>query len=270
MLFRTPCDPARKTSRRSGFCTATLTLLAAGLAAAPTVAQDWQSEDVRCRGGSERGKACQKRWVTLPAVGELEIDGNRNGGLKVVGSSRADVELVAKVSAWKGTDPADIEIRVQNGSVTATGPGKNWAVGFEAQVPSGYDLNLEAFNGGIEVAGVEGRLRLATKNGGIALRDVGGDVIGETLNGGLSVKLDGHSWRGEGLELETTNGGIDLLVPEGYSAELDTETTNGPIEIAFPVEVSGKINKHIRATLGSGGAPIRLETTNGGVRVRNR
>jgi len=56
-------------------------------------------------------------------------------------------------------------------------------------------------------------------------------------------------------------------VPENYSARLETSTVNGGTNIDFPVLVKGKIGREISTTLGSGGALVRAETTNGGVRV---
>jgi DUF4097 and DUF4098 domain-containing protein YvlB len=92
-------------------------------------------------------------------------------------------------------------------------------------------------------------------------------VRGRTTNGGVEVRLDGDTWDGEGLDLETTNGGIRLRVPEDYSARLETRTVNGSVDIDFPVTVQGNIGRSISATLGNGGALVRAVTTNGQVRV---
>lgn len=115
-----------------------------------------------------------------------------------------------------------------------------------------------------------GAIEFAAQNGGIHLAGVGGDVRGRTQNGGLSVELTGARWEGRGLDAQTTNGGVTLIVPEGYDAELETGTTNGGFDIDFPVTVQGRIGRSIRTTLGDGGAVVRAITTNGGVRVRRR
>ena len=94
-----------------------------------------------------------------------------------------------------------------------------------------------------------------------------GDVQAETTNGGVHVELAGDSWEGEGLDVETRNGGVKLSIPEGYSAELETGTVNGRVNIDFPVTVQGQIGRSIETTLGSGGAPIRVKTRNGGVTI---
>lgn len=70
-----------------------------------------------------------------------------------------------------------------------------------------------------------------------------------------------------GLDVETHNGGIQLAVPEHYSAELETGTTHGRVRFDFPLTVQGTTGQHITTTLGGGGAKVRAITTNGGVTI---
>ena len=72
---------------------------------------------------------------------------------------------------------------------------------------------------------------------------------------------------GTGLDLRTTNGGVRLRIPEGYSARLETGTVNGGIDIDFPVTVQGRLGREFTTTLGGGGPLVRAETTNGQVRI---
>ena len=135
-------------------------------------------------------------------------------------------------------------------------------------VPEQSNLSLETTNGGISIASVRGDIRFEATNGGIKLADVGGDVHGQTTNGGLDIELSGKEWRGEGLDVRTTNGGVTLEVPENYSAELETGTVNGSIEVDFPITVQGTIGRRLTTELGDGGTRIRVLTTNGGVVIR--
>ena len=89
--------------------------------------------------------------------------------------------------------------------------------------------------------------------------------------GGVRVRVHGQRWQGAGLTLTTTNGGVTFDVPDGYSAELEARTTNGGIRVDFPITVQGSLSRrYVNATLGSGGAPIKLTTTNGGISVSRR
>ena len=64
---------------------------------------------------------------------------------------------------------------------------------------------------------------------------------GETRNGGLNVALSGYRWDGDGLDVETSNGGVTVAIPDGYNAELETRTVNGGLRIDFPITVQGEL-----------------------------
>lgn len=223
------------------------------------------------------------REMTIPASGSLAVDGGKNGGIRVKGSSRTDILVRACVNAWGTTEEAAraaaASIKISTGgTIVADAPGEqNWGVSYEVHVPRNTNLNLRAHNGGIGIANVEGRLEFETLNGGVSLMEVAGDVRGRTTNGGVNVMLEGNSWRGSGLDVTTTNGGVHLSMPETYAANIETGTTNGGFKSDIPAlnvtqeDVRGA-DRHNRATrlntaLNGGGAPIRLITTNGGVKI---
>jgi hypothetical protein len=261
------------------------TILLAAVAASAAQAQgredtrDWQE---RCEESSGRNRVtvCQEREMTLPARGgTLTVNARPNGGITVVGSARRDIRLVARIqaSARREADAQEMieEIEIETGTeIRATGPrparNEGWSVGFVLEVPRSIDLDLTSTNGGISISGVEGDLELSTTNGGLSLSAVAGAVRGRTTNGGVVVTLDGTEWRGSGVDLQTTNGGVRLEVPERYNARLETGTVNGGMHFDFPVTVQGRISRRLSADLGAGGAPIRVRTTNGGVTVSRR
>ena len=113
-------------------------------------------------------------------------------------------------------------------------------------------------------------MEFETTNGGINLEGLSGSVRGSTSNGGVDVDLTGSRWTGEGLDVRTTNGGIQLAIPASYSARLETGTVNGGMEIGFPITVQGRINRRLTTQLGDGGSLVRVTTTNGGVVIRRR
>jgi Toastrack DUF4097 len=262
---------------------------AAALLALCTV---WVSAQSRARTGSavgcddrynsSRPSYCEVREETIAtgAVNPLEVNAGQNGGIRVRGWDRPDVHLRARVAASADTDAearqlvAGVRIVTGAGSIHAEGPASRgeggWSVSFELDVPRSAILTLQTHNGGISIADFQGTASFQAVNGGVTLTNVGGDIHGATRNGGVTVDLSGDRWDGAGLDVETTNGGIRLAVPEHYSAALDTATTNGRVTIDFPVTVNGRINNHIETTLGGGGAKIRAVTTNGGVRIQRK
>jgi hypothetical protein len=221
------------------------------------------------------------RELNLPASGKLDVDGARNGGISVKGENRSDVLVRACVQAWGSTDEAArslaSSIRINtSGVIKGDGPEENWSISYDIRVPRNTNLNLKAHNGGLAIKSVDGSMDLSTSNGGISVYDAAGDVRGRTTNGGVSVNLVGNGWKGSGLDLQTTNGGINLSIPSNFAANVEAGTVNGGFSSDIPeLNVTtddqkgyghGRAKK-INTTLNGGGANIRLVTTNGGVRI---
>jgi len=218
---------------------------------------------------------------TLPSGrGVISVDGRQNGGVRVEGWDKNEVLVRACVQASADTEAqarefaAQLRINTGNNQIFAEGPAnveeRSWSVGYEVFVPRNASIALKTHNGGIGVTNVQGHTRFEALNGGVSLRLMGGSVRGQTTNGGLAIELDGDRWEGEGLDVHTTNGGVQMTIPANYSARLETATTNGSVRVDFPMTVQGRINKELAVTLGSGGATVRAVTTNGGVRVMHK
>jgi DUF4097 and DUF4098 domain-containing protein YvlB len=258
----------------------TLALLA--LVPAALSAQQSDDEWIRdCERNDERlVPFCDVRVQRLAARGEVDVDASPNGGIQVVGWDRNEIEVHARITARaRNTAEArslanEIDISTAGGTIRSDGPESErdaqWHVSFVVYVPERSDVVARAHNGPLSVSGVEGRMELFTQNGPLSLREVGGDVRARTQNGPLTVRLTGARWNGAGLDAETTNGPATLLIPEGYSAELETGTVNGPLSSDIPLTVrfTGRRDRRIETTLGSGGAPVRVVTTNGPVTLR--
>jgi hypothetical protein len=231
---------------------------------------------------SDRETHSEVREFTVPAVGApLTVDAAPNGGIKVAGEARGDIHVVACVSAT-GATVEEARALAQRVDVTATvdrvaaegprnlGRRENWHVSYRIAVPNRTSLSLTSSNGGIDISDVDGQIAFRTVNGGVKLTRLAGNVRGRTSNGGVSVDLDGTTWTGDGLDVETNNGGVNMSIPSNYSARLETGTVNGRMNIDFPVTVQGKIGRSIETQLGSGGALLRVRTSNGGVNIRQK
>ena len=233
----------------------------------------------RCRDGRYgnrwEGHACEVRTVPVSrGTRSLSLDGASLGGISVTGWDRDSIHVSARIQAMAPTQAEaerrlrDVSITTEGGTIRASGRSDDdsrQVVSYDVYVPRHMDLDLRARNGGLRVDGVTGKMSLETENGGLSLEGAGGDVHARAENGGLNVRLTGTHWDGAGLDAETENGGVRLVVPEGYSARLETGTVNGGIRTDIPVTVSGNISRRFSLTLGSGGAPVRATTTNGGV-----
>lgn len=245
-------------------------------------ADDWCREATR-RGRDREARACDVREDTLAGVQTLDVDTGGNGGIRVRGTSgsapRVRVRIVAQArNEGDARDLAsDVRVTTAGGRVRITGPrlrnNEWWSADVEVESPRDLPLTLTSNNGGISLENLTTRARFDTTNGGLSLTSVGGDMRGRTVNGGISVRLDGSRWDGAGLDLETTNGGVRMSLPDGYSAELAAETANGGLNIDFPITVQGRLSRldrRIVSTLGSGGPRLHVRTVNGGVSIDRR
>ena len=246
--------------------------------------EEWLDD---CRHDSwrdSRVKHCEIREAGLKGAvrgGALTVDPGMNGGVDVIGWDRDSVAVTARIQVnARSEDDAKaiadaIQIEAAGRAVRATGPdpvGRHqaWSVSFIVYVPRRTDLSIATENGPLSVREVAGHMALSTQNGPLALVGAAGDVRARAQNGPLMVKLTGTRWDGTGLDAETMNGPADLRIPQGYNAKIEFGTVNGPLSVGFPltVTIGGRITDRISTTLGAGGAPIRVVTTNGPMTVR--
>jgi len=255
--------------------------LVAAVAAAQTGdrAERWRDS---CERGwnSDRSRFCELRTFTVSPAARISVDGGDNGAVAFIGENRRDVKIVARVEATADDDATAREIARQirvftdGGQIRSEGPSHrnhtSWSVSYDVYVPNRANLDANTENGGISADEIQGEMNFDATNGGIHLSDVGGSIRARTTNGGVVANLSGTTWQGQGLDLETTNGGATVYVPRGYNAQLETGTTNGGMEVDFPITVQGSLRRHISTQLGSGGPRLRGVTTNGGVHIAER
>jgi DUF4097 and DUF4098 domain-containing protein YvlB len=138
-----------------------------------------------------------------------------------------------------------VQVQTGGGRVSSSGPDPSrrewWSVSYPINVPRKNDLELNARNGGIIITGVNGNIRFDTTNG-------------------------------DGIDVETSNGGVTVAVPEGYNAQLETRTVNGGFRSDIPITIQGELSSRrgISTQLGSGGPMVRVRTTNGGLKIGRR
>jgi Putative adhesin len=163
---------------------------------------------------------------------------------------------------------------------------------------------LRTSNGTISVQGLHGALDAQTSNGAVELTGVEGDVMAHTSNGRIHADrvlgnfeavTSNSSIRAEitransPIHVESSNGPIELALPEGLGYSLRAHTTNSSITLRlpeslnahviahtsnssittdFPASMQGEISKRdMDAVIGAGGPMIDLSTSNGPIRL---
>ncbi len=270
--------------RRIVFTMLCLTGLAASSGRALAAQQDDDRWLRHCDDGyrSDRSEQfCEVRHLGFrPSGGTLTFDPDQNGGVEIRGWDRDSVAITARVQTSAQSEDAakdlarDIKVTIEGSQIRVDGPRSSgragWGVTLVAMVPRKTDLRAETTNGPLSVDGVTGTMELRAQNGPISLTAVGGDVNARVENGPLTVELGGRERAGKGLDAESVNGPVELAIPDGYNAELETGTVNGPTDFEIPISVTlhGRRQDRIRTTLGKGGVPLRVVTTNGPLTIR--
>lgn len=228
-----------------------------------------------------------RKTYELQPGGRLEIS-NINGKIDVQPSSGNTVEIVAEKSARAASSEAAkqalerieiqeraspagirIETKVQRNAGGFFGGGSH-EVHYVVKVPGGAEVRLSTVNGGIELAGLNGRINAETTNGGIKAREMSGSIDASCTNGGVDVELADVA--NAGVKLGCTNGGIVLRLPSSSKATISARVVNGGIDTSgLPFETTGASSRrHLEGRLNGGGPRIDIDGVNGGIRIAAR
>jgi len=248
--------------------------------------QDNRDKQLSCnesgdRYRDQRSRKCEVREQTITSVRQLIVEPGRNGAVSIKGWTQGQVLVRAKLDAWGGSDSeasllfSQIHADASPGHIAASGPetpgNSSWSVSYEIFVPQSSDLKIATFNGPVSVSDIMGRLELTAHNGPLQLRRVVGDIIAKTTNGPIQFEPLGEGWRGQQLELETTNGPVNVKVPATFQAHVQARTVNGPIQSEFGGSASkGSRDRRANAldlNLGAGGASLKVTTQNGPIHL---
>jgi DUF4097 and DUF4098 domain-containing protein YvlB len=211
----------------------------------------------------------------LQPGGSFELQ-NVNGPVEVKGWDRNVIEIHAvKIAKEKESDLDRVSIEVDakpnDVSVVTRYPqneGVEVAVEYTVHVP--HDARVEhvgTVNGTLKIAGVDSVEELRTVNGNIEVYEGGGSVHARTTNGNVHLELS-HFLDEKGTAAETTNGSVLLALPQATQANLEARSLNGNFYSELPFSQEATLRpREMRGKLGKGGAPIRLNTINGGIQI---
>lgn len=211
----------------------------------------------------------------LQPGGSFELQ-NVNGPVEIQGWDRDAVEVHAVKTAKRNeADLQRVTIEVaakpQSVSVTTHYPadeGVEVAVEYVIHVPHNAHIeHIGTINGTLVVAGVAAVDELRTVNGNIEVYDGGNGLHAHTTNGNIHLELADFSGSG-GTSAETTNGSLLVALPRDAQADLETRCLNGNFLSEIPISMeSAQKPREMHGRFGRGGAPIKLRTINGGIRI---
>jgi DUF4097 and DUF4098 domain-containing protein YvlB len=245
------------------------------------IAVTWPLVGCELATASYRAEA-RETWsqtFTVAADGQFELE-NTNGSIEVEPATGTQLEVRAERIAKAATEEAARELLKQveivvdatdrRVSVRTKYP-KGWNRGgsevrYWVKVPAALTVKVENTNGKIQLTNLAGSVTASTTNGGIAGDGLSGPVRASTTNGGVNIEMNAvHSG---GVELSTTNGGVSLKLPASAKADVSAACTNGGISTSgLSLETVESSRRRLEGRLNGGGPRVRLETTNGGIRL---
>jgi hypothetical protein len=145
--------------------------------------------------------------------------------------------------------------------------GQHQEVRYHLKVPAGMSIEVTTSNGGVELSNLDATIIATTTNGGVTARNGSGSIEASTTTGGVNLDLAAI---GEGgVKAETVNGSVRLRVPYDLKANLNAQCVNGGISVDnVKLDPSAeRTRRRVEGTINGGGPPIRVDTTNGAIRI---
>jgi len=217
-------------------------------------------------GKDSRFEARDGRWVGVPFLSWPKIQVR----LRVPESYSVDVQ----------TTGGKIELMRLGGSVVARTRGGSIEVEqvrgvVDVQTSGGSirvdkiqgNLSAQTAGGTIKVTEVEGRLDVQTSGGSIRVNDALGPVVAKTSGGSISVTFA----KAPQGDLRTSGGSIEAEFPRETGVTLDARTTGGRVLVESAIKTTGSAERsRIEGEINGGGESLRLRTSGGNIRVRER
>jgi hypothetical protein len=224
--------------------------------------------------------------------GKIDLTAGVPGSVEVQGWDRAIVAIESeRIIYYLPQDQAKAlsekyPLRVRYGRTSATiateGPRESpisMEINLKLYVPqTRTDLKIRVFKGDLAVSRINGWIEANLTQGDVTASSMQGYFSAITKEGDMDVELSGKRWLGQGFMVVSQRGSARLRLPVDFSAALQLETHNGNLTVEYPEQlVEGeKVPLHVvvkdkarrlTATVGDGGAPIKIQTSAGDIHM---
>ncbi len=208
---------------------------------------------------------------------------NTNGRINVSNSNdttgiiRIEAELITEVKADEQDKPIDnikikidstgseinIETDINNSNSGLFRKGREGKVNYDIKVPANMKVHTENVNGTITITRITNDVKAETVNGQINVFNCQGKVDIEGVNGSIMCNVDSVT---AGINVSIINGDVKIGGLKYANADVNASTVHGKVkfkDLTFSDVNSEK--RTLSGVLGKGGAPIRIESTNGSI-----
>ncbi|MFN0109825.1 MAG: DUF4097 family beta strand repeat-containing protein [Blastocatellia bacterium] len=219
------------------------------------------------------------KTVTLAPGSNVRITGfNGRVTVETSESNNAEINIQVKASSQEAMDrkPVVIEhtantlvIKTENDKEGGKGGWDRGHVNHTVNVrlPRSSNLKVSSVNGGVTIGQLAGEVGVSSVNGRVKVELAGTVADLSSINGGVSVTMMKLS--AAGLRVSSVNGGVEIGIRGDVNADVDVHGVNGGIDSDLPISAQGEMKRgQLVGKIGSGGAPIKITSVNGGVTLR--
>lgn len=133
----------------------------------------------------------------------------------------------------------------------------------------GGAVELSSSGGSISAEEIVGNLEAESSGGGIEVREAHGTVVAESSGGAVSVVF--AAGNAQGGNLSSSGGGVAARVDPAVGLEIDASSSGGAVDCDLPLTVRGKIGRDdVHGTLNGGGPLLKLRSSGGGIDIAKR
>jgi DUF4097 and DUF4098 domain-containing protein YvlB len=220
----------------------------------------------------EVGREARTALVLEGINGTVEVNGSPGAAsVSISGVIRVESDSFEDASAHLAlldvvVDSTATEVRART-TQPQNSEGRNYLVYYIVSVPPEFAVNVTNVNGVVTIQSIAGDTTVLGANGTIVADAISGNATMTLANGGVSASAILPS--GGVIDIDVSNGFIELAVPLDTSAEFSAMVGTGTITLSdLTLSGANQTPRSLTGTLGGGDGVISLTTVNGNITVR--
>ncbi len=233
--------------------------------------------------------------------GTIVINGAPSGSIRVTGSIKNEVEIVAEIEVQAANETDLAKLAEVTGFITDESAirtsvitvgvhnrfglkklpknfpknllGLPFTINYTITVPRYSDLEIDGGKGDLSISGIEGAMRVNFIESNARVDIIAGNTTVVIGTGTLDLAFGVRGWRGRYTDIRVAAGDLKVRLPSNMSAEIDASILkSGSIENLIPdlKPRDRKVpftEKSIIAKAGAGGAPLKFVVGAGNMKL---
>jgi len=129
-------------------------------------------------------------------------------------------------------------------------------------------IQVKAGDGKVVMKALQGNVAAETGDGSLSLEGTFDTLRAKVSDGDMKVTVENGSTMKSDWSLRSSDGNIDLRLPQDFSADFDISTSDGKIHTTVPVSIEGSINQdRLEGKMNGGGQRFEVHTSDGNIDI---